>query len=170
MLIPTPHYAGFTACNHLEELTLQLAKEILEIQKDDSINTLNTKIIDITGSDTEEKQSINTTDWVGNLVNGVINVKNPFPNHDFVKGVADYPFNQSTLVNAFLHCAMYHQRMELSISKNTSSLQVIEFDIVNATSLGATSQLEISVTITGIPILIVNQSDQTIIKAKPYLA
>lgn len=169
MLIPTPHYAGFTACNHLEELTLQLGREILEIQKDNDINTKTTSVIDIIGSESLESVTIKTLDWIGQMTTGVLTIVNPFPTHEFIAGVGNYPFNQVNLVNAFFHVACYQQRMELSIPKNVGGKQFIEFDIANTTDFGATSQLEISLIITDLPIYIINQSDQTATKAKPYL-
>jgi hypothetical protein len=169
MLIPTPHYGGFSACNHLEELTLQLGREILEIQKDNSINTKTTSVIDIIGSESVETTTIKTINWIGQLVNGLLRVVNPFPSHDFIAGTGSYPFNQPDLVNAFFHVACYHQKMELSVAKNAGSKQFIDFEVINSTTLGATSQLELSLIITELPIYIINQSDQTVTKAKPYL-
>lgn len=169
MIIPTPHYAGFTACNHVEELTLQLGREILEIQKDDSINTTTTSVIDIIGSESVETTTIKTIDWIGQLVNGRLKIVNPFPSHEFVTGTGNYPFDQTDLINAFFHVVCYQQKMELSVTKNVGSKQFIDFDVANSTTLGAASQLEISLTITDLPIYIINQSDQTVTKAKPYL-
>lgn len=170
MLLPANHYPQFSALTTLEELFLQLAKEILEVQKDSSINQNNTSVITITQDDNAETTAITTESWIGSLNdNGIIQVKNLFSEHTFTAGTGDYPFNQNTLVNAFYHVGMYLQRQELSIAKNPGSKQLITFTVDNVAELGATSQLELSMTATDYPITITNNSDQTIVKAKPYL-
>ena len=169
MLIPIPHYPQFSDCDHLEKLVLQLAREILEVQKDAAINTSNTELIDISGSEKMELLTIKTSNWLGNWNNGSLLVNNPFPTHSFTAGSGSYPFNQTTLVNAFFHTAMYLHKQELLIAKNVASKQCVVFDLTSVDTIGDSQQLDLSVTITDLPITISNSSSLTTSLAKPYL-
>lgn len=169
MNITTPHYEGFNNCNHIEELMLQLAKEIAEIQKDTNYNQQNETIIKVVSNETEEICSIECIDWLGQWINGVFSIKNYFPSYDFPIGVGVYPFNRSNLCDAFFHVAVFQQKQELSIAKNPQKLGFITWDITGQNTIGTVQQCLTSLTVTDLPIAITNQSDQTIIKAKPYL-
>lgn len=170
MLLPEDHYPQFSTLTTLEELFLQLGKEILEVQKDSSINQNNTSVITITQDDNAETTAITTESWIGTLNdNGIIQIKNPFPDHVFTQGTGSYPFNQNVLVNAFFHVGMYLQKQELSIANNPGSKQLITFTVDNVAELGSTSQLELSLSANDYPITIINSNDQTVIKAKSYL-
>lgn len=169
MLLPENHYPQFSDCTTLESLVLQLAREILEAQKDSAINTANVELIDIDPSEKNEVIDIKTSNWTANWNNGLIVINNPFPSHTFTTGTGTYPFNQATLVNAFFHVAMFLHKNELSVSKNIASKQCVEFDITSVNEIGDPQQLEVSVTITELPITITNTPTSTSSSAKPYL-
>lgn len=169
MLLPTEHYPQFSEVTTLEGLVLQLAREILEIQKDSSINTANVELIDIDPSEKNEIVDISTSNWTGNWQNGLLIVNNPFPSHVFTAGIGSYPFNQTTLVNAFFHISMYLHKQELSVAKNVANKQCVSFSINSVTEIGDPQQLDLSVTISELPISVTNTNTQTTTTAKPYL-
>ncbi|MGL4497549.1 MAG: hypothetical protein ACRC78_11620, partial [Planktothrix sp.] len=96
-------------------------------------------------------------------------VKNFFPEFDFTPGVGLYPFNRSNIIDAFFHVAMYMQKQEISTAKNPTGNSYISWGIGQIDTMGAGFQGDLSLSITGLPIALTIQSDQTIIKAKPYL-
>lgn len=170
MNITIPHYPGFQNCNYLEELTLQLGREVAEIQKNSNYNTQNEEIISIISSETNETCDIVCNNWIGQWVNGVFVVKNYFPTYNFPNGEGSYPFNRTNLCDAFFHVAIYQQKMEISTSKNPQKLGFISWDIKGEEEIGASNQCLISLEIMNLPITVSNQSDQTITKAKAYLS
>lgn len=170
MLIPAPHYEDFSDSLTLEELLLQLAMKIADIQKNSTLNTENASIITISSNINTENASITCNGWVGSWINGVLTVKNFFPNYDFTTGVGAYPLNRTNICDALFHVAVYQQKQELSTIKNPGKAQFIDWGLTTQTTIGAAYQTDISLNITDLPITITVEADQTIIKAKPYLS
>lgn len=170
MQITTPHYEGFANSNYLEELLLQLGMKIADIQKDSSINTEQNTIISVNSNIDTETTNITCNGWIGTWNNGIFAVKNFFPAFDFSAGVGVYPFNRANICDAFFHIAMWQQKQEISTARNPGKVNFIDWGITSQSTIGASMQADISLNVTDLPILVTVQSDQTIIKAKPYLS
>lgn len=169
MLITTPHYENFSSTS-LEELTLQLALKISDLQKDTAINTENSTIITVDNSVNNETANITANNWIGSVVNGVFTVKDFFPLYDFPVGVGSYPFNRGNICDALFHLIIYQHKQELSTAKNPGKVSFIDWGVTPETTIGASMQCAFSLNITDLPIIVTVQSDQTILKAKPYLS
>lgn len=169
MIIQTPHYQGLNTSNHIEELLVQLAMKMGDLQASANNNDNNSFVITTDVSFNNETAKITTNQWVGTWVDGDFIVKNYFPSFSFPAGVGTYPFNRSNICDAFFHVAMFQQKMELSTAKNPGKVAFIDWSIANAISMGATQQAEITLNISDLPVLVTVNSDTTSIKAKPYL-
>jgi hypothetical protein len=165
MLITASQYPQFSDTT-LESLTLSLAKKILEVQKSPSLNLTNDTIITITENLTDEVCNVTLTELQGQIVDGVITVKNYFA-FNFTDGIGDYPFDRTNLVDAFFHILMYHQKHELMIAKNPGSKQCLDYDLTNVTEMNQTQPLIINCSLTDYPINVNNSNSST--SAKPYL-
>lgn len=171
MIIPTPHYPQFATATHIEELALQLAREILEQQKTASSNLGNDNLITVDVNETKETATVKVVGNNGitaNFVDGMIKCKNYLGGFIFTPGEGSYPFDQTSLVDAFIHVAFYHQFQELNQSINPGEIQCVDYSIVSMDSIGSAQQLSIKINITDLPVIIVNGS-ATSSKAKPYL-
>lgn len=173
MNITTPHYPQFSDTT-LEGLTLSLARKILEIQKDSTLNVTNDMIILITEDLNSETTEVTLTDIQANIVDGVITTKNYF-NYDFTDGVGVYPygvgvypFNRVNIVDAFIHLLIFQQKQELSIAKNPGSLMCCNLSISNVSEMNMAQQLTINASLTDYPITVTNGNSLTT-AAKSYL-
>lgn len=166
MLITANQYPQFSDTT-LESLTLSLARKILEIQKDNTLNQTNDSIIDIQEDLTKEVTTVKLTDLQAVIIDGVIVVKNYF-NFAFTDGIGSYPFDRTNLVDAFFHLLMYQQKQELIIAKNPGSLTCCEFDIANVSEMNMAQQLTVNCSLTDYPISVINGSTN-VTTAKPYL-
>jgi hypothetical protein len=165
MLITASQYPQFSDTT-LESLTLSLAKKILEVQKSPSLNLTNDTIITITENLTDEVCNVTLTELQGQIVDGVITVKNYF-GFNFTDGIGDYPYDRTNLVDAFFHVLMYHQKHELMIAKNPGSKQCLDYDLTNVTEMNQTQPLIINCSLTDYPINVNNSNSST--SAKQYL-
>jgi hypothetical protein len=166
MLITASQYPQFSDTT-LESLTLSLARKILDIQKNPTLNLTNDAIITIDENITNEIASVTLSDLQGNIVNGIITIKDYFA-YAFTDGVGTYPFNRTNLVDAFFHVLAYQQKQELLIAKNPGSKMCCDFDISNVTEMNMSLQLVINCSLTDYPITVTN-GDTSTTSAKPYL-
>jgi len=166
MNITIPHYPQFSDTT-LEGLTLSLARKILEIQIDSTLNTTNDMIILITEDLNSETTEVTLTDIQANIVDGVMTTKNYF-NYDFTDGVGVYPFNRVSIVDAFIHLLIFQQKQELSIAKNPGGLMCCNFSISNVSEMNMAQQLTINASLTDYPITVTNGNNLTT-AAKSYL-
>lgn len=147
MQIPLDVYTGFTNANHLEELTLQLGRRILSIQKNPDYNSGIQDIISIVSDEETETIEITCEGWEASLVNGIFKIKNYFSVYDFPTGSGSYPFNRAELCDAFFHCASYQQLMELNLTKNPGDgNQFISISINNTDTKGRSLNYEMLIT------------------------
>jgi hypothetical protein len=165
MLITPSQYPQFPDTT-LESLTLSLARKILEVQKNPSLNLTNDSINTIVEDITKETVTVTLTGLEGNITNGIIEIKNYF-NFDFSDGTGEYPYNRTNLVDAFFHVLAYQQKQELLIAKNPGSKVCCDFTIDNVTEMNMALQLTINCGLTDYPIMIDNTNNST--SAKPYL-
>ncbi|MBD2481543.1 hypothetical protein [Planktothrix sp. FACHB-1365] len=151
----------------LESLLLSLARKILEIQKDSTLNSTSETIITITEDLNNETTEVQLKELQASIVNGIITIKNYF-NYDFTDGVGQYPFNRTNIVDAFFHVLMFQQKHELNIAKNPGSLMCCDFDIANVSEMNMTQQLVINAGLTDYPITVTNGNSLTT-ASKQYL-
>lgn len=170
MQIPAGVYPDYSTLTTLEGLTLKLAREVLAIQKDPTLNSGANDIINLTADEERETITFSCDNWEAILEEGEFTVKNYFPSHVFSPGVGDYPFNRLNLCDALFHAVCYQQLQELNLLKNPGDgNQLVAFNATNTSVKGRTRNWDISFGITDLPTTLVQVADGTTTKARAYL-
>ncbi|MFM6192627.1 MAG: hypothetical protein ACKPEN_09620 [Planktothrix sp.] len=170
MQIPSGLYPDFSTITTLEALTLKLARTILLVQKNPLYNSGVQDIISIVGDEEAENVTVTCENWEASLVDGELKVKNYFPTHPFTAGTGDYPFNRENLCDALFHCVIFQQLQELNLQRNPGDgNQYISFSASSADAKGRNLNFDISFSLDNIPTMLVDTTDGTTSKARPYL-
>lgn len=162
-------YPDFATESTLEELTLSMARKILAQQKDLSLNPNNKDYISITIDEEEEIATINLEAAECDLNAGVLTAEDYFNGATFQAGTGSYPYDRNHLVDAFVHCALYQNAMEINRAANyDETLKYINVSIVQGT-WGIGKPLRITLDLTDIPITVELDGGYSKTKARPYL-
>jgi hypothetical protein len=162
-------YPQFSTETTLEGLTLALARTILEKQKSLSHNPENNDYISISLDEELEVASVELDQIEVDLVQGVLTGKDEFQGVTFVEGTGAYPFNRTTLVDAFVHCALYQGAMENNRAINFD--QDLKHITVSMTKgdWGVGLPFRLTITMTDIPIIVELENGFSRTKARSYL-
>jgi hypothetical protein len=162
-------YPDFPTEASLEELTLSMARKILENQKDMSLNPNNNDYISLS---LDEEEEVATVDFEGaecELIDGILVAKNYFSGATFAEGTGSYPYDRTELVDAFMHCALHQNAMEISRAANfNQDIKYVNVSIVQG-EWGVGQSLRISINLTNIPIVVELHEGYSRTKSKPYL-
>lgn len=167
MQITTP-YQGFSATS-LEELSIQLLRKVIELQKSSTANTQNVDIATFDANELTEAAN-GTLDIEASVIDGELVARDYFSSNPVTPASgAIYPFNRTTLVDACLHCLLWQHKQELSLAVNSTGQKYISASFEGETEVNNSNSLLVSITLTGIPISVTYSGGVSTTKAKNYL-
>jgi len=173
MLLPQSHYPDFSGITTLEELTLSMARKILETQKSTVNNPSAFDLIDINCNEETSKINIEINGLRGKVDdNGVIKIEEVFREVNFQEGTGSYPFNRNELLDAFFHLALFHmiQEKNTGINQDAEVNQYIDISVGTSSLALSSYPLDINISIADYPAILTPQSTGgSLCKAKIYL-
>ncbi len=162
-------YPDFTTEATLEELTLSMARKLLFQQKDLTLNPTNKDYISISVDEEIEEATVNLDALEVDIVEGMLTAQNYFEDEIFTPGTGSYPYDRSNLADAFVHCALHQNAMEINrIANPDDSLKNITIDISQG-DWGVGLPLRLTINMTNIPITVELENGFSKSKARSYL-
>lgn len=166
-------YPNFSGITTLEELTLAMARKILEVQKSTVNNPSAFDLIDINCNEETSKINIEVNGLRGEIDdNGVIKIEEVFREVSFQQGTGDYPFNRSQLLDAFFHMTLFHmfQEKKTGVNQDAEVNQYVTVNIGTSDVTLSSYPLDVSISIVDYPVIFTPQSTGgSLCKAKIYL-
>ena len=172
MLLPsTGIYPDFTSETALEELTLSMARTILNYQKSSVTNGNNIDRISISTDEEAETTSVAfegvEAEWVG----GEIVLHNYLTSVTFTTGTGDYPYNRANLIDAFFHLVLVQSKYELDRNFNPDiETRYLDYAISQGEPTSNTKPVIVGANLTDYPLIITLSGGSSSSKAKPYLS
>ncbi|MEL7038661.1 MAG: hypothetical protein AAFO04_24060 [Cyanobacteria bacterium J06592_8] len=147
-----------------------MARKILETQKNNTYNPNALDRINITTDEEAETILVEVTELTGTIVNGVFVVSEPYTNVPFQTGTGSYPFDRSSLCDAFVHLAVHQSNLELDrdVNSDPDNNRYITYSITSGDTPLPTP-VTIEVTMTDYP-LVITLANGSISKGKEYLS
>ena len=172
MLLPQSHYPDFSGITTLEELTLSMARKILEVQKNTTFNINSFDIIDINSNEETSTTTINVTGLKAKVnTSGELDEDEPFENV-FDSGDGAYPFNKTGLLDAFFHVVLYQLGLEKNGETNLSgeTNAFVDISITTVDTEYSIYPLSVDITLTDYHLTLIPQLDGGLLsKSKEYL-
>lgn len=163
-------YPDFPTETTLEELTLSMARKILSQQKDLTLNPTNKDYISISIDEETELGSVDLDALEVDVVEGILTGQNYFEGATFQAGTGIYPFNRQNLVDAFIHCALLQNAMEINrVANPDQDLKYITVSMSQG-DWGVGLPLRLTINMANIPILVELDGGFSKTKARPYLS
>ena len=171
MLLPLQGiYPDFTNELTLEELTLSMARSILNYQKSSVTNANNIDRISIT---TDEEAETTTAAFEGaeaEWLEGEIVCFDYLTGITFATGTGSYPYNRANLIDAFFHLVLVQSRYELDRNFNPDiETRFLDYTIGQGEPTSNTKPVIVSANLTDYPLVITLSGGSSSSKAKPYL-
>ncbi|MFY7802000.1 MAG: hypothetical protein ACOVQ7_01090 [Limnoraphis robusta] len=172
MLLPEQGiYPNFTSELTLEELTLSMARSILNYQKSSVTNGNNIDRISITTDEEAETTTVAFEGAEAEWVEGEIVLHNYLTNVTFTAGTGDYPYNRTNLIDAFFHLVLVQSKYELDRNFNSDiETRFIDYSIGKGEPTSNTKPVIVSANLTDYPLVITLAGGSSSSKAKPYLS
>ncbi|MEL7039713.1 MAG: hypothetical protein AAFO04_29525 [Cyanobacteria bacterium J06592_8] len=171
MLLPsTGVYPDFTSETTLEELTLSMARTILNLQKSSVSNPNTIDKINITLDEEAETVTVEFADVEAEFQDGNLFLFNYFQGTAFTQGMGSYPYNRTHLVDAFFHLALTQSKYELNRDHNPDiETRYISFTVGQGEPATNAKPVIVGVTMQDLPLEIELSGGTSNSKAKPYL-
>ena len=154
MLLPQAGiYPDFPSETTLESLLLAVGRRILATQKTAANNPNELAKITIALDETTTPQSVDLelTAIKATVTNGVLTIIEPFTSVTFAEGTGSYPYNRTTLCDAFVHLALYQAGLEADQSVNPDpETRYISINIVSSEA-PSLFPLDVTITLTDYP-------------------
>lgn len=171
MLLPqTGVYPDFTSELTLEELTLSMARLILNHQKSSVTNANNIDRISITTDEEAETTSVSFEGAEAEWVDGEIVLYNYLTGITFTAGTGTYPYNRANLVDAFFHLILTQSKYELNRDYNPDiDTRFVDYSVGKGEPTTNSKPVVVSASLTDYPLVITLANGTSVSKAKPYL-
>lgn len=170
MLITAAQYPDFTTETHLEELTLNMARQIVVWSR----GSQNTEGIDFVSASTDEEAETTTigfSELRAEIVGGTIKIKDYFAGAGFQAGTGAYPFDRTSIVDAFFHLAIYQHNFELRTANNPEEDNIfIEWDVAGIDAQTLTEGVSANIALNDYPVIFTLNNGSLCSVARPYLS
>ena len=163
-------YPDFPTEATLEELTLSMARKILSQQKDLTLNPTNKDYISISIDEESEEATIDLEALEVDITGGILTAQDYFTGATFQAGTGSYPFNRTTLTDAFVHCALWQNAMEINrVANPDQDLKYITVSMSQG-NWGVGLPLRLTINMANIPIIVELDGGFSKTKARSYLS
>ncbi|MCG5058444.1 MAG: hypothetical protein KA714_10695 [Limnoraphis sp. WC205] len=171
MLLPEQGiYPNFTSELTLEELTLSMARSILNYQKSSVTNGNNIDRISITTDEEAETTTVAFEGAEAEWVDGEIVLVSYLTGITFTAGTGTYPYNRANLVDAFFHLILTQSKYELNRDYNSDiEARFVDYTITKGEPTSNVKPVVVSCNLTDYPLVITLANGSSSSKAKPYL-
>lgn len=168
--ITSNDYLDFSAITILEELTVAIARKILDFQQNSAINSNGLEVITINSNENADSITIALSVRGRFRSNGSIEVENRFPTGTFTSGTGTYPFNGTNIFEAYTYLIQYQHSLEIATQTNPNAdNQFCGFTIESADTVGESYSLEITVEQSDAPLLVTSLGGEQTSKGKAYI-
>jgi hypothetical protein len=166
----TEKYSDFASITTYEELSIAIARKILDFQQDSELNPNALETITINTNENTDSVTISMTARAKFKTDGSIQLENRFPSATFTPGVGVYPFDGENIFEAYFYLIMFQHSLEISsVTNGNAENQFCSFSIESVDTVGETWPLNITIEQNESPLVIVGNAESSTSRGKVYL-
>jgi hypothetical protein len=166
----TEKYLDFASITTYEELSIAIARKILDFQQDSTLNPNALEVITINTNENTDTITISMTARAKLKTDGSLQIENRFPSATFTSGAGSYPFDGENILEAYCYIIMYQHSLEISsVTNGNAENQFCSFSIESVDTVGETWPLNITIEQNEAPLVIIQNAENSTSKGKVYL-
>lgn len=166
----TEKYSDFASITTYEELSIAIARKILDFQQDSTLNQDGLEVITISTNENTDRITISLTARGKFKTDGTVQIENRFPSAVFTPGTGTYPFNGDNIFEAYFYLINFQHSLEISTATNANAEnQFCSFTIDSVDTVGEAWPLSLTVEQIDAPLLVVTNAESSTSKGKVYL-
>lgn len=166
----TTRYTNFASINNYEELSIAVARKILDFQQNAELNPNALEVITINTNENTDRITISMTVNGRFKADGTVAIRNYFPAAEFIPANGTYPFVGDNILEAYFYLVAYQHSLEINSAKNPNAEnQFCAFTIESTDVVGEPWPLSVLVEQNEAPLLITGDSERSISQGNIYL-
>lgn len=166
----TEKYPDFASITTYEELSIAIARKILDFQQNSELNPNALEIITINTNENTDRITISMSARGKLKADGSIQVENRFPSASFTAGAGVHPFDGDNIFEAYFYLISFQHSLEISTTTNPNAEnQFCSFTIDSADTVGEAWPLTLTIEQNDAPLVITGNAESSTSKGKVYL-